>query len=60
MLKYVRKKGVNCCLIEGYEEIGEGCESKKSKIPVKRAREGFKSCYELNLTLKAVFLILIW
>ena len=49
MLKYVRKKGVNCCWIEGYEEIGEGCESKKCKIPVERAhahaREGgFKSC----------------
>ena len=37
MLKYVRKKSVNCCFIEGYEEIGEGCESKKSKIPVRRA-----------------------
>ena len=38
MLKYVRKKGVNCCWVEGYEEIGEGCESKKCKIPVGRAR----------------------
>ena len=37
MLKYVRNKGVNSCLIEGYEEIGEGCESKKYKIPVGRA-----------------------
>ncbi len=37
MLKYVRKKGVNSCLIEGNEEIGEGCESKKCKIPVGRA-----------------------
>ena len=44
MLKYVRKKGVNCCWVEGYEEIGEGCESKKCRIPVGRAhahaREG--------------------
>ena len=37
VLKYVRKKGVNSCLIEGNEEIGEGCESKKCKIPVGRA-----------------------
>ena len=37
MLKYVRKKGVNSCLIEDYEGIGEGCESKKCKIPVGRA-----------------------
>jgi len=37
MLKYVRKKGVNSCLIEAYEENGEGCESKKCKIPVGRA-----------------------
>ena len=37
MLKYVRRKGVNSCLIEAYEEIGEGCESKKCKIPVGRA-----------------------
>ena len=37
VLKYVRKKGVNCCWVEGYEEIGEGCESKKCKIPVGRA-----------------------
>jgi len=37
MLKYVRTKGVNCCLVEGYEGIGEGCESKKCKIPVGRA-----------------------
>ena len=37
MLKYVRKKGVYCCLIEGYEEIGKGCESEKGKIPVGRA-----------------------
>ena len=37
MLKYVRKKGVNCCLVEGYGGIGEGCESKKCKIPVGRA-----------------------
>ena len=37
MLKYVRNKGVNSCLIEGNEEIGEGCESKKCKIPVGRA-----------------------
>ena len=49
MLKYVRKKGVNCYWVEGYEEIGEGCESKKCKIPVVRAHahareEGFKSC----------------
>ena len=49
MLKYVRKKGVNCCLVEGYEGIGEGCESKKCKIPVGRAHahareRGFKSC----------------
>ncbi len=44
MLKYVRNKGVNSCLIEGYEGIGEGCESKKCRIPVGRAhahaREG--------------------
>ncbi len=38
VLKYIRKKGVNSCLIEGNEEIGEGCESKKCKIPVGRAR----------------------
>ena len=38
VLKYIRKKGVNSCLIEAYEEIGEGCESKKCKIPVGRAR----------------------
>ena len=50
MLKYVRKKGVNCCWVEGYEGIGEGCESKKCKIPVGRAHaharegRGFKSC----------------
>ena len=37
MLKYVRKKGVNCCWVEGYEEIGEGCESKKCRILVERA-----------------------
>ncbi len=37
MLKYVRKKIANSCLIEGYEENGEGCESKKGKIPVGRA-----------------------
>ena len=37
MLKYVRKKGVNSCLIEDYEGIGEGCESKKCKISVGRA-----------------------
>ena len=53
MLKYVRKKGVNSCLIEAYEENGEGCESKKCKIPVGRAyaharERGFKSCWELN------------
>ena len=37
MLKYVRNKVVNCCWVEGYEGIGEGCESKKCKIPVGRA-----------------------
>ena len=37
ILKYVRKKSVNCCWVEGYEETGEGCESKKCKIPVERA-----------------------
>lgn len=37
MLKYVRKKGVNSCLIEDYEGIGEGCESKKCRISVGRA-----------------------
>ena len=37
VLKYIRKKGVNSCLIEGNEEIGEGCESKKCRIPVGRA-----------------------
>ena len=49
VLKYIRKKGVNSCLIEGNEEIGEGCESKKCKIPAGRAHahareRGFKSC----------------
>ena len=49
MLKYVQKKGVNSCLIEAYEENGEGCESKKCRIPVGRAHahareRGFKSC----------------
>ena len=37
MLKYVRNKGVSSCLIEVYEEVGEGCEGKKCKIPVGRA-----------------------
>ena len=43
-VKICSKKGVNCCWLEGYEEIGEGCESKKCRIPVGRAhahaREG--------------------
>ena len=29
--------GANFCLIVSYEEIGEGCESKKCKTPVGRA-----------------------
>ena len=42
LLKYVRNMSVFICLSEGYKEICEGCESKKSKIAVRthvRARE---------------------
>ena len=35
LLKYVRKVYVFVCLSEGYKEICEGCESKKSKIAVR-------------------------
>ena len=37
MLKYVRNKGISSCFIESYEEVSEGCESKKCKISVGRA-----------------------